>query len=218
MNASRSLSDFTLVSGRDVAALQDPRPACLIGARSNAGEVCFATVIWVTPVSHTPEMVAFALRAKSHTMGLIRETGCFSISVAPADAEGVRLVEFCGGNTGRLVDKGAAVEHELVSVGGAATETTTGERLAQKMQSDATAAARASETVGGERLVPVPLHSFSWEVGVVESIQEAGDHLLVVGAVTKAGTLSERDERGQLAPYESLLCVQRGAYAKAERI
>ncbi|MDO4291033.1 MAG: flavin reductase family protein [Eggerthellaceae bacterium] len=218
MNASRSLSDFALVSGRDVAALQDPRPACLIGARSNAGEVCFATVIWVTPVSHNPEMVAFALRAKSHTMGIIRETGCFSISVPPADAEGVRLVEFCGGNTGRLVDKGAAVEHELVRVGDVGNATDAADRPAQEAQSDAAAAVGASEVAAAERLVPVLLHSFSWEVGVVESIQEAGDHLLVVGVVTKAGTLATRDERAQLTPYESLLCVQHGAYAKATRI
>ncbi|WP_165171814.1 flavin reductase family protein [Adlercreutzia sp. ZJ242] len=200
--------DFELVGGRDVAALQDPRPAVLVGARSDAGEVCFATVIWVTPVSHSPALVAFTLRAKSHTMGIIRETGRFSLAVPPADAEGVRLVEFCGGNTGRLVDKGAAVAHALVSAAPAAAAATAA-------AASPAAPAEAVADAGRAGLVPVPLHSYSWEVGVIESIQEAGDHLLAVGAVTRAGTRAPRDERGQLTPYDSLLCVQHGAYAAA---
>ncbi|WP_165054406.1 MULTISPECIES: flavin reductase family protein [unclassified Adlercreutzia] len=221
--------DFELVDGRDVAALQDPRPAVLVGARSDAGEICFATVIWVTPVSHNPAMVAFALRAKSHTMGIIRATGRFSLAVPPADAEGVRLVEFCGGNTGRLVDKGAAVAHALVSASPAAPSDDGGNAEGGKAETDTAAAARstfapaapgeaAAEDTGRTDLVPVPLHSYSWEVGVIESIQEAGDHLLAVGTITRAGTRAPRDERGQLTPYDSLLCVQHGAYAAAQRL
>lgn len=229
-HAEISPIDFELVGGRDVAALQDPRPAVLVGARSNAGEVCFATVIWVTPVSHSPAMVAFALRAKSHTMGIIRATGRFSLSVPPADAEGVRLVEFCGGNTGRLVDKGAAVAHALVSTDPDANGEGTGPKGGEDEEREtascvatmtpaggalATTAEGAAETVSAG-LVPVPRHSYSWEAGVVRSIQEAGDHLLVVGAITHARTRAPRDERGLLTPCDSLLCVQHGAYAAAQ--
>lgn len=174
-----ALTGFSPAEGRDIAALQDARPCGVVGARSATGDVGFATVIWVTPVSHSPALVAFALRAKSHTMGIIRETGRFSLSVPVADEEGVRIIEFCGGNTGRMVSKGEHVDYAIVDD------------------------------------VPVVAHSFSWEVGKVESIQEAGDHLLVVGSLTRAETKAARDERGQLVPWETLLCVQHGAYGVA---
>lgn len=193
------LGQFEQVEGRDIAALADARPACIIGARSDAGEVCFATVIWATPVSHAPALVAFALRERSHTMGIIRATGRFSLSTPPADARGVQLVKYCGGNTGRLVDKGAAVPHALV-------ELRNGE------------GGDGSEGEHGAALVPVPLHSYSWLAGKVESIREAGDHLLVVGHVTRAATQAPRDERGLLTPHNTLLCVQHGVYAKAETL
>lgn len=192
-------STFSQVRGRDIAALHDARPACLIGARSDEGEVCFATVIWVTPLSHDPAMVAFALREKSHTMGIIRQTGSFSISVPPADQEGIRLVEFCGKNTGRATSKGDAVAHELINIGEINAE-----------GSDSYACASHSP-----RLVPIPLHTYSWAACSVESIQQTGDHLLVIGKVVQAATRAPRDARGQLVPSDSLLCVQHGHYAKA---
>ena len=168
---------FRPVDGRDVAALQDPRPACVIGARGADGRLGLATVIWATPVSHTPPLVAFALRERSHTLGLLRATGRFSLCVAEATATGVRLVEQCGGASGHDVDKGLLVEHELVDG------------------------------------LPVPTACASYLVCQVESVQKAGDHLLVIGTVQRAATrCAERDGRGRLLPYEGLLCVQHGAY------
>ena len=204
---------FQPACGRDIAALQDPRPACVIGALSDAGEVGFATVIWVTPLSHSPAMVAFALREKSHTMGIIRETGRFSISVPPADAEGVRLIEFCGGNTGHRVDKGAEVEHKLVSV--------TPAEGADDAQRDADSAGQEPALDPGDdaasdpeaALVPVLAHCYSWEAGTIDSIQPAGDHLLAIGTITRAETRAPRNDRGQLIPQDGLLCVQHGHYA-----
>lgn len=212
-NAADVQPGFQPACGRDVAALQDPRPACVIGARSDAGEIGFATVIWVTPLSHNPAMVAFALREKSHTMGIIRETGRFSISVPPADAEGVRLIEFCGGNTGHRVDKGAEVDHKLVSV--------TPAEGADDVQRDAEAAGQDLAIGPGDAaasdpeaaLVPVLAHCYSWEVGTIDSIQPAGDHLLAIGTITRAETRAPRNDRGQLIPQGSLLCVQHGHYA-----
>ncbi len=192
-------AEQNFVTGRDVAALHDPRPTCVIGARTDAGEVCFATVIWVTPLSHDPAMVAFALRAKSRTMEIIRATGHFSISVPHADAEGIDLIEFCGNNTGHSIDKGQVVAHELVSI-----------------NDDGNDGGDAGAGDNNSAMVPIVKHAYSWEVGVIESIQEAGDHLLAVGTITRAATCAPRDERGQLTPYDSLLCIQHGTYAKAD--
>lgn len=102
------------VEGRDVAAVMDPRPVVVVGAYDpDAERVGFATIIWATPVSHEPAMVAFALRASSHTMGIIRRTNRFSLSVLPPDAESVRITEACGGASGATVDKGEIVAHVL---------------------------------------------------------------------------------------------------------
>lgn len=181
-------SQLAPADGRDIAAILDPCPLTIIGAQTPDGRTGFATVIWATPVSHNPAMVAFALRAKSHTMGLIREAGVFSLSTLPADEESVQLVEYCGNNTGHRIDKTERVAFEVVS---------------------------AHDGEGAEYVAPVPLHALSWEIGRVESIQEAGDHLLVIGRVLCAASAASRDGKGRLAPTETLLCIQHGAYAPA---
>lgn len=202
-------SRFEPAAGRDVAAILDPCPIAIIGAagrsgaaatkgtrtaNENAGEgntaaesspIGLATVIWTMPVSHQPAMTAFALRAKSHTMGLIRETGFFSLSTLPADEEGVRIAEFCGYNTGHRTEKAAEIACELV------------------------------QPAKAPLALPVPRHALSWEICAVESIREAGDHLLVVGRVLQAASRASRDEKDRLAPAETLLCIQHGAYAPA---
>ncbi len=210
MASLNTASKYQFVHGRDVAALQDPRPTCLIGACTDEGEVCFATVIWVTPLSHNPPMIAFALRAKSRTMEIIRETGCFSVSIPPADEEGIQLIEFCGNSSGHTVNKGEAVKHELVQVDagdGAGVDVGVG-------SSDADDADKTGKSTN--RVVPVVNHSYSWETGTIESIREAGDHLLAVGIITRAATCAPRNEHDQLTPFDSLLCVQHGSYAKAQ--
>lgn len=184
-------SRFEPAAGRDIAAILDPCPIAIIGA---AGEntaavenspIGLATVIWAMPVSHQPAMTAFALRAKSHTMGLIRETSFFSLSTLPADEEGVRIAEFCGYNTGHRTEKAAEIACELV------------------------------QPTEAPLALPVPRHALSWEICAVESIREAGDHLLVVGRVLQAASRASRDEKDRLAPAETLLCIQHGAYAPA---
>lgn len=190
MNASPAPSAQTLptVEGRDIAALQDPRPICLIGACAGDGAPAnFATVIWVTPVSHKPPMIAFALREKARTMELLRESGAFSVSTLPAAADAAALAEFCGSTTGHAVDKGKQVEHFIV---------------------------HAERTDGDAACAPVPTCALSWVACAVESVQEAGDHLLVVGRVREARIDAPRDERGRLVPAGTLLCVQHGTYAK----
>ncbi len=165
------------VEGRDVAAIMDPRPLVIVGAYDpETDHAGFATIIWATPVSHSPAMVAFALRPKSHTMGIIQHTGRFSLSVLPPDAESERIVEACGGASGHDVDKSALVSHSV--------------------HDDA----------------PLLDHAYGWEICEVDSITETGDHLLVVGRVLQAASTALRDEKGRLAPHDTLLCVQHGAY------
>ena len=192
---------FENIRGRDVAALHDPRPLVIVGARGVDGAVGFATVIWVTPLSHTPPLVAFALREASHTMGLVRQAGAFSLATLPADADAARLAELCGSQTGHRFAKGDAVDYVLVEVEGA--------RDAEPRPAEGAGAPAADAT----RLVPVPAAALSWEACAVRSVQEAGDHLLVIGEVTRAATRGSRDERGRLAPVETLLCIHHGAYA-----
>lgn len=219
MTLQNEPNSFQPARGRDVAALQDPRPAAIIGARDAAGNIGFATVIWITPISHSPAMVAFALREKSYTMGIIRETGLFSISVPPADEQGVLLIEFCGKNTGHATAKGALVEHRLMSAApadGANDAQLGADVAAQDPAFNPGTAASNTKASPEDALVPVPAHCYSWEVGTVSSIQQAGDHLLVIGTITHAETRAPRDERGQLVPAGSLLCVQHGHYATCE--
>lgn len=204
LEAAAKSSQFEPADGRDVAAILDPCPIAIIGAAGKdvaaAGEggsvtatpentpIGLATVIWAMPVSHQPAMTAFALRAKSHTMGLIRETGFFSLSTLPADAQSVRIAEFCGYNTGHRTEKAAEIACELI---------------------------QPAET---PLALPVPERALSWEICAVENIREAGDHLLVVGRVLQAASRASRDDKGRLAPAETLLCIQHGAYAAAGEV
>ena len=196
---------FEDAAGRDVAALHDPRPLVIVGARDADGAVGLATVIWATPLSHTPPLVAFALRERSHTLGLLRASGAFSLATLPADAASGRLAELCGNHTGHRFDKAAAVDYVLVEA-----------RAGEGAPNDAAPAAGTGATrADAAPLVPVPARALSWEACAVRSIQEAGDHLLVIGEVMRAATRGSRDERGRVAPVETLLCIQHGAYAPA---
>ena len=210
-------SEFDAAEGRDVAAILDPCPVTIIGARDNTGHVGFATVIWAMPVSHNPGMTAFALRAKSHTMGIIRATGLFSLSTLPSDAESVRIVNVCGCNSGHKVNKGELVEHELIECHPSENESNEcklgdSDSVAREL-SECEQACQNNSNYPESRMLPIPTHALSWQLCEVESVQEAGDHLLVVGRVLKAASRASRDAKGRLAPTETLLCIQHDAYA-----
>lgn len=99
------------VSGRDIAALLNPRPLVLVGACASE-EADFATVAWAMPVSHNPAMFAFALRKASRTFSLIEESNACSISTF--DAAGARVLDYCGTHTGWKERKADAVDHVLM--------------------------------------------------------------------------------------------------------
>lgn len=239
--AETTPSGFAPAEGRDIAAILDPAPLTIIGAREEGGRIGFATVLWATPVSHNPAMTVFALRAKSHTMSLIQKNGFFSLSTLPADDEGVRLVELCGNNTGHKLNKAEHVEYELIEIeckldeadfSGAGSvkpsaspehNETTQPAFVQPASAQPASAQPATTQSAITRtttaqpatgpLLPVPQHALAWELCEVESIQETGDHLLVIGRVLRAASRASRDEKKRLAPTETLLCIQHGAYA-----
>lgn len=190
---NESESPWSPASGRDIAALLNPRPIVIVGACDNDDAVSFATVAWVTPVSHAPAMVAFALRERSYTMELLRSSGIFSLCTLPANTGGIALSEHCGNTSGRTVDKGSLVKHFLVS---------------------ATDVRQAPISAEGQQ-IPILDDALSALVCSVDSITETGDHLLVVGTVIDARTNCARDDRGRVNCTDALLCVQHDAFAGA---
>ena len=111
-----SRNEWDQVQGRDIAALLDPRPVIIVGSVGRRDEVGFATIIWATPVSHEPPMVAFSLRARSHTMSCIQLSGHFSLNILPATQEGAFLCEQVGTRTGFQFNKNVVVKHKIVEV------------------------------------------------------------------------------------------------------
>ena len=185
--------EFRFAEGRDIAALQGPRPLNIVGAYHAVAEgseetgVDFATCAWVMPVSHEPAMVAVSLKPSSHTLQSIKETGHFSLSILPASEEALQVAQTCGNNTGAQVDKGTLVDYGFVAID----------------QSDEASAS-----------LPVISLATSWETCAVESITEAGDHILVVGKVINASTGCDIDKQGRVFPNDTLLCVQHDKFAK----
>lgn len=177
-----------LIEGRDIAASLGPRPIAVIGAR-DGDEVGFATVAWATPVSHTPPMVAFALRTKSHTFGLVRATRRFTISVLDANLDdAVATVETCGNKTGNVIDKSALIDWRLLP---------------------------AAEKSAREPL-PVLAGALTAFECRVDHLDPAGDHMLVIGYVDHAWSRAGSDARGRIDATDALLCVQHDLFATAK--
>ena len=187
--AKRNLDlSMRAIEGRDVAASLGPRPIAVIGAR-DGDRIGFATVAWAMPVSHTPPMGAFALRSKSYTFGLVRNTRRFSVSVPDASIDdAVKTIEICGNKTGSLVDKSELIDWRLLPA-------------AEKSIKEPLPALAGALTVLECRM---------------EKIEPAGDHLLVIGYVDRAWSRGGSDARGRLDATDALLCVQHDLFATAK--
>ncbi len=177
-----------VIEGRDVAASLGPRPLAIIGAR-DGDEIGFATVAWATPVSHTPPMVAFALRSKSHTFGLVSKTRRFTISVPDAQMDdAAETVKACGNKTGNTVDKSELVNWRLLPA-------------AQSSAREPLPAIEGALTVFECR---------------VDHLDPAGDHMLVIGYVDRAWSRAGSDDRGRIDATDALLCVQHDVFTTAK--
>ncbi len=178
-----------VIEGRDVAASLGPRPLAIIGAR-DGDAIGFATVAWATPVSHTPPMVAFALRSKSHTFGLVSKTRRFTISVPDAQMDdAAETVKACGNKTGNTVDKSELVDWRLLPA-------------AQSSAREPLPAIEGALTVFECR---------------VDHLDPAGDHMLVIGYVDRAWSRAGSDDRGRIDATDALLCVQHDLFASLKR-
>ncbi len=177
-----------VIEGRDVAASLGPRPLAIIGAR-DGDAIGFATVAWATPVSHTPPMVAFALRSKSHTFGLVSKTRRFTISVPDAQMDdAAETVKACGNKTGNTVDKSELVDWRLLPA-------------AQSSAREPLPAIEGALTVFECR---------------VDHLDPAGDHMLVIGYVDRAWSRAGSDDRGRIDATDALLCVQHDVFTTAK--
>lgn len=177
-----------VIEGRDVAASLGPRPLAIIGAR-DGDAIGFATVAWATPVSHTPPMVAFALRSKSHTFGLVSKTRRFTISVPDAQMDdAAETVKACGNKTGNTVDKSELVDWRLLPA-------------AQSSAREPLPAIEGALTVFECR---------------VDHLDPAGDHMLVMGYVDRAWSRAGSDDRGRIDATDALLCVQHDVFTTAK--
>lgn len=176
-----------VIEGRDVATSLGPRPLAIIGAR-DGDAIGFATVAWATPVSHTPPMVAFALRSKSHTFGLVSKTRRFTISVPDAQMDdAAETVKACGNKTGNTVDKSELVDWRLLPA-------------AQSSAREPLPAIEGALTVFECR---------------VDHLDPAGDHMLVIGYVDRAWSRAGSDDRGRIDATDALLCVQHDVFTTA---
>ena len=91
------------VTGRDIAALLNPRPAVLLSCCNSSGTPNAMTAIWHTPISHEPPVVGVSIGATRYSHRLIEETHQFVLNiVGPAFQKAVRV---CGNYSGSTTDK-----------------------------------------------------------------------------------------------------------------
>lgn len=189
--AKNNIATYRTAAGRDVAALLNPRPVVLIGAHDQ-DETDFATIAWVTPVSHTPALIAFALREKSRTLQLARNAGVFCLSVLDAsDTSSRELATYCGNTSGHRENKATQVPHTL------------------------TAAPSCDGDGDTNECVPTVTGALSWLTCTINDVRETGDHMLVIARVVDAKTRCPQDNQGRIACSQALLCVQHDVFTEA---
>lgn len=178
------------VLGRNIAALLNPRPLAIIGCILE-DTTNFTTVAWITPLSHDPALVGFAIRPTSYTLHMIKEAGCFSVNLCdPQLAETARL---CGSTSGHTQNKGELVSHTSYLL---------------PVQSN-----KVSD-IGPFPFIDGALSALSCKL---ESMQETGDHCFVVAKIIEAFSRCLVNEKGELLSPETLLCLQRDTFVLTEK-
>jgi len=95
------------VTGRDIAALLNPRLAVLVTCCDTNGQPNVLTVAWHTPLSHQPPLVGISVGQTRYSNHLIQSQGEFVINIM--DAAHQNAVEICGTWSGGSDDKLAIV-------------------------------------------------------------------------------------------------------------
>jgi len=86
------------ITGRDIAALLNPRLAILVTCGDASDRPNVLTVAWHTPLSHQPPLVGISIGDSRYSHHLIAETGEFVINiVGDAFKDAVKLCGNCSG-------------------------------------------------------------------------------------------------------------------------
>jgi flavin reductase (DIM6/NTAB) family NADH-FMN oxidoreductase RutF len=98
-----SEKQMKIVSGRDVAAILNPRLAVLVTCRGLAGQANLLTVAWHTPLSHSPPYLGIAISPDRYSHQLIEESNEFVINLLGQSMK--NKAELCGNLSGLQEDK-----------------------------------------------------------------------------------------------------------------
>jgi flavin reductase (DIM6/NTAB) family NADH-FMN oxidoreductase RutF len=79
-----------------------PMPTPLVVGGSG-DRISVMTVAWIAIAGSTPSSIVMAVRSTRHTLALIRETGEFTVNIAPVAL--AEAVDYCGIVSGRNADK-----------------------------------------------------------------------------------------------------------------
>ena len=91
------------VTGREIAALLNPRLAVLVTCCDAYGKPNVLTVAWQTPLSHTPPLLGISVCHTRYSHRLIQNQGEFVVNVVGEDLR--KAVEVCGTYSGEMDDK-----------------------------------------------------------------------------------------------------------------
>jgi flavin reductase (DIM6/NTAB) family NADH-FMN oxidoreductase RutF len=91
------------VTGRDIAALLNPRPVALITCCDKNGQPNVLSVTWTMPVSHEPPIIAVSIAPSRYSYSLLLESGEFVLNIVGQSF--LRAVETCGSCSGKSADK-----------------------------------------------------------------------------------------------------------------
>lgn len=199
------------VTGRNVSALLNPRPAVIVGVY--CGKANFTTVAWTTPLSHKPPMLALALRQSSRSYQMIAEVEYFSLNTV--DSSSLDLVRRCGNESGNKVDKDAFVEYRLHSP--FLTRSYSGQDATQPSPSHRDKEAPGENEPKDSAQIPIIDSALSFLSCRLESLQEVGDHGLIIASVEDAWTKSSLDDRGRIHSFDTLLCLDHDLFTVAAK-
>ncbi|MCA9962460.1 MAG: flavin reductase family protein [Anaerolineales bacterium] len=91
------------VTGRDIAALLNPRLAVLVTCCDLENKPNILTVAWHTPLAHRPPMLGISIGHTRYSHALIKERGEFAVNIVGQSL--LEAVKICGMYTGEIDDK-----------------------------------------------------------------------------------------------------------------
>jgi len=91
------------ITGRDIAALLNPRPVVLVTCCDSAGTPNVMSAAWHTPISHEPPIVGISIGLNRYSHTLIEKTRQFVLNIVGPEFE--EVVTRCGNYSGASLDK-----------------------------------------------------------------------------------------------------------------